>query len=411
MTDDAGVAVIGASVAGLAVASRLCELGYDQRVAVLGDEAHAPYQRPPLSKAMLGGHLARGALDLPAPHPDVQVTLGVRAVSLDRERRTVSLHTGAQVRYQSLVIATGSRPRRLTGPDVSECVLQTVDDCLLLREQLRGRPSLLVVGAGFLGMEIASTCLPFTTSVTVVDLQPPLLRQVGGYLSGLLAGAARDSGVKAHVVPGGIEPAVAGRRLVGVRLPDGRTLTADLVVTAVGAVPNTEWLDGSGLPASDGIEVDQHCRAADGIYAVGDVASSLDPQSGVRRRSPQWTSPREQGRIAAESIMGTTDDSAADAAPYFWTEQFGCSVKVSGPLPVQGEPELVDGCLPGGPALLHWPDDRGGGTAVALNHKITVGRLARVARTGSLTGPGRRPSSRPSASRAISISTGAGNAD
>lgn len=383
---DPGVVIVGASAAGLAAADRLRELGFDRRIVVVGDEPHLPYQRPPLSKGMLAGSLPREALAAPPPHPDVELMLGVRATALHRERRFVELDSGDHLPYESVIIATGSRPRRLAGPGTAERTLQTVDDCTFLRARLQDRPSLLVIGAGFLGMEIASTCLPFATGVTIVDVRAPLQGQLGSYLSTMLVAAARESGVDIHVRPDGIEPLIADGCLAGVRFPDGRSLTADLVVTAVGSVPNTEWLAGTGLPIGDGIEVDAHCRAAPGVYAVGDVASSVDPWSSRRRRSPQWTSAREQGRIAAESIVGQPS-ATARSVPYFWTDQFGYSLKVSGRLPADGEPELVDGDRAGGSCVLHWPAADGPGTAVAVNHRITVGRLASVARSGSLTAP------------------------
>lgn len=353
------VVVVGNGIAGLTAADSLREAGFDGELTIVGDERHAAYSRPALSKALLRDEL--DAHELPKPTHGATELLGVAATGLDVERRVVRLGR-EELPYDRLVIASGSRARRLTA-DPGELTLRCLDDAFALRERLASRPSVIVVGGGPLGMEVASGAVAAGCGVTVISYGRPMLAQLGPHLAELFTGAARAHGVTVVEGEGRLESPTR------VRLADGSVLEAELIVTAAGDVPNTEWLSGSGLTASGPIEVDERGLVRPEIAAVGDVAAFPTPY-GIRR-IPLWSSAIEQAKIAAASLLG--QEAPGRTSPYFWTEQFGLSLKAVGQLPLPGEPEYVDG-EPGGPALIRWP-----GAAAALNYRIPIPRLRRAA--------------------------------
>lgn len=342
------IVIVGNGIAGLTAADTLRAEGYDGDLTLVGDEPHPAYSRPALSKALL-----RDAADLtshelpPAGHGATEL-LGVRVTGVDPERRLVALAGGDHLPYDGLVVATGCRPRRL---DLAGgLTLRTLDDALVLRERIASRPSVLVVGGGPLGMEIASGCLAVGCEVTLTNLGPPLVDQLGPYLSGVATTAARDQGLR-------ILPADAPR-------PD-----TDLTVVAVGDVPNVEWLASSGLLTGAGLIVDSRGRVRPDVVAAGDVAAYPSPLG--PRRTPLWTSAIEQSKVAAAALLHGDRAVPYLPRPYFWTEQFGLSIRVAGQAPVAGEPTEVDG--EGDSLLLRWP-----GVAAAVNYRIPVPRLRRL---------------------------------
>jgi NADPH-dependent 2,4-dienoyl-CoA reductase/sulfur reductase-like enzyme len=333
------IVVVGNGIAGLSAADTLRAEGYDGELVLVGDEPRPAYSRPALSKALLStaGDLTSHELP-PATHEATEL-LGVRATSLDVGRRLVTLDDGEQLPYDGLVVASGCRPRRLGIP--GELTLRSLDDALTLRERVASRPSVLVVGGGPLGMEIASSCLAAGCAVTLSNVGPPLADQLGPFLSALFVEAAVAHGLR-------ILPADAPRPRV------------DLVVTAAGDIANTEWLGRSGP-----LVVDSRGRLGPDVVAAGDVATY---PSG---RTPLWTSATEQARVAATALLRGDQAPAHLPRPYFWTEQFGLSVKAAGALPPYGDPTVVDG--DGSSVLLQWP-----GAAVAVNYRISVPRLRRL---------------------------------
>lgn len=382
-----GVVVVGASLAGVTAADRLRALGYEGRVTLIGDEHHLPYSRPPLSKGVLRGSEDADSVMLPAfTDADITVRTGSGAVRLDPVRRRVLLGDGEDVPYDGLVIATGARARRLaTRPGAPrELVVRTLDDCLRLRDLLVGRPSVVIVGGGFVGMEVASTCAALGADVRLVHQEPPLARQLGPFLAGMLTAAAR----KAEVV---LVPTSGGVRLHGdthvrtVVTGDGTVLDADVVVTAVGDLPNRAWLADSGLPGTAtsednglGLPVDSRCRLAPNIVVAGDV--SAVPGSLDGRRSPFWASARDQANTAAAALLTGDEAAPYQPAPYFWTDQFGLSVKICGPLPTTGMPEVVEGSIDDRAGIFRWPAATGStGTCAAVNHRVPLPRLRRLA--------------------------------
>jgi 3-phenylpropionate/trans-cinnamate dioxygenase ferredoxin reductase subunit len=368
--------IVGASLAGVTVATSLRRLGDTGAITLLGDEAHAPYSRPPLSKDLLRGKVTEQALMLPALPPDLVLRRG-QAVALDPARRTVTLADGECIAYDRLVIASGARARRFVPQDgVREYCVRGLDDALALRQRLRPGTRVLVIGAGFIGMEVASVCRELGCEVGVLCRGEPLLHNLGAFLARRFAQAAQAHGVVLHRIAEPGQPLVAQGQLVGVVWNDGRRLEADVVVTAMGCLPNVEWLAGSGLGSPAGVAVDAWCRAAPGIVAAGDVALFQPVPEATPRRMPLWTHAVEQARAAAATLVYGEAAEPYRCAPYGWTEAFGLVVKLAGVLPPQGTPEVVEGSLEQG--LLRWLGPQGS-TYSALNHKLPAAALRRLA--------------------------------
>ncbi|MEU1199711.1 FAD-dependent oxidoreductase [Streptomyces sp. NPDC005813] len=368
------VVIVGNGIAGLTAADTLREAGFDGELTLVGDEPHPAYSRPALSKALLldGDDLSSHALP-PAGHGATEL-LGVRATALDVDRRLVTLDDGTALPYDRVVLATGSRARRLSRlPE--ELTLRGLDDALALRGRLAARPSVVVVGGGPLGMEIASGCLAAGCPVTLVSRGTPLTDRLGPHLADVFVRAATAAGLTlVETGSARLERWAGGTRVV---LDDGTALEAETVVTAVGDVPNTEWLADTGLASNGAVPVDSHGLARPEVAAVGDLAAFPTPHG--LRRVPLWSSAIEQAKVAARALVRGDDAPPLRLQPYFWTEQFGLSLKAVGRLPPEGEPTYIDGGPGGGPALMRWSHDDGSGTAAALDHRIAIPRLRRLA--------------------------------
>lgn len=379
------IVVVGGGIAGVTAADTLRQKGFDGELTIVGDEPHAAYSRPALSKALLRDPDGLTAHELPpAAHGGTELR-GVGAVGLDVDARTVLLDDGERLAYDGLVIASGCRARRL-GESASgsaapsnapeELTLRSIDDAWRLRSRVAERPSVVVVGGGPLGMEIASSCLDNGCEVTLVSQGPPLLAQLGGHLSDLFVSAAVARGLR--VVESAGAHLVRGASRTRVVLAEGSVLEASLLVTAVGDRPNVEWLEGSGLLANGALVADASGRVRPGVVAAGDVASVPTPH-GIRR-VPLWSSAIDQARTAAASLLGNAAPASGDHRPYFWTEQFGLSLKAVGHLPLAGDPELVDGEPGEVRKLLRWnaADASSGSAAVAVNYRIPIPKLRRL---------------------------------
>lgn len=379
------IVVVGNGIAGVTAADTLRAEGFDGELTLVGDEHHAAYSRPALSKALLRDESDLTSHELPPPTHGAVELLGVAARGLDLDDHVVLLDDGQRVPFDGLVIATGCRARRLGADegaderlDAAELTLRTIDDAWLLRHRVADRPSVVVVGGGPLGMEIASGCLDSGCEVTLVSQGPPLALQLGRYLSEVFTSAARARGLRV-VTTDGARLARYGQA-TRVVLAHGTVLEADLVVTAVGDVPNTEWLGTSGLLTAGVLEVDDRGRVRPGIVAAGDVAAIPTPHG--RRRVPLWTSSIEQGKVAARALLHGDAAPPLEGRPYFWTEQFGLSLKAVGHLPLEGAPTLLDGDPTDGRALLRW-DSVTGGAVAALNYRIPIPRLRRLCEAGA----------------------------
>ncbi|GLY75841.1 NAD(P)/FAD-dependent oxidoreductase [Actinoallomurus iriomotensis] len=348
------VLVVGASAAGLCTAEALRRKGYTGRLTVLGDEPHLPYDRPPLSKQVLSGawtpDRARLRTEDALAGLDAEFLLADPAIGLDPATRTVRTASGRTLRGEVVVVATGARPRELPGQAglAGVHVLRTLDDALALRAGMAGSSRLVVVGDGVLGAEVAATARTLGLDVTLTGPRPaPMAGTLGPLVANLLAEVHAEHGVRLRM--GGRVAALAGQdgTVTGVRLEDGEVLPADIVVVAIGADPATGWLGGSGLPLDDGLVCDSRCRAAEGIYAVGDVARRHDERLGGLVRLENRTNAAEQARVVAANILGA--DLSYSPVPYFWTDQFAAKLQIHGTLPTHADADVtvVDGDLAG----------------------------------------------------------------
>ena len=346
------IVVVGASLAGLRAAETLRREGYDDRVVLVGAESHLPYDRPPLSKELLAGEWEPDQVALRRqPYDDLELDLrlGRRATRLDVAGRTVVLDAGETIAFDGLVVATGSRPRTLRGTPALEgiFVLRTLDDCLAIRSRLDRRPRVVVIGAGFIGSEVAATCRGRGLDVTVLEmLATPLERAVGPVVGDACGRLHRDHGVdlRCAVTVAGFE---GTERVERVRLADGSAIDADVVVVGVGVTPETGWLDGSGLAVDDGVVCDATCLAAPGIVAAGDVARWPNTLfDGESMRVEHWTNATEQGVAAARRLL--VDDEGAEEfapVPFVWSDQYDVKIQVVGSIRSDDEVAVVSGSL------------------------------------------------------------------
>jgi NADPH-dependent 2,4-dienoyl-CoA reductase/sulfur reductase-like enzyme len=328
------IVIVGAALAGLRTVQNLRRRGSTAELTLVGDEQHPPYDRPPLSKAVLSGQAdpqSLAFLDADAMAAlDVQVRLGVAAVRLDLGARTLHLADGSAVEFDQAVIATGSSPRRLPGlaPLAGVHVLRTLDDGVALRTGLSSAKRVAVIGGGFIGAEVASAARSMGVEVTVIDTLSTLMdRGLGPVLGARMTELHRRNGVELRLdasVTG-----LAGERAVeGVVLGDGSVVEADLVLVGIGTTPNCQWLRESGLAVEDGVLCDQYLSAGDGVYAVGDVARWHNPRYGSTMRTEHWTSAGEQATALAATLAGTP--TPCTLLPYVWSDQFGRRLQIFG---------------------------------------------------------------------------------
>jgi 3-phenylpropionate/trans-cinnamate dioxygenase ferredoxin reductase subunit len=329
------VVVVGGSIAGFGAAAELRDRGFDGSIRIIGDEPVRTYERPPLSKGVLAGDDAQTTTWTAAADDRLGLDwlLGERATGLDVEQRTVQLASGDHLPFDGLVIATGASPRRLPGqPDLAGLhVLRTLDDSLGLRADLdAGASRVVVVGAGFIGGEVAATCRERGHDVTVVEpLEQPLVRVLGPTIGAAIAGLHRRRGVDLRLGVG-VERIEGSDRVEGVALADGTVVEADVVVVGIGVTPNTGWLDRSGLPVDDGIVADRTCLVAPGIVACGDVARWDSPRYGSIRIE-HWDNAVDMGRAAGRRLLADDEGAEAyDPVPWFWSDQYDVRIQVAG---------------------------------------------------------------------------------
>ena len=331
------VAVVGASLAGLRAVETLRREGFDGRLVLIGAEPHLPYDRPPLSKQLLRGEWEPDKIALRRADYDeleLDLRLGTRATALDPGARRVTLDDGSQLEYDGLVIATGAAPRVLRGtPDLEGIhLLRTLDDALAIRDALGREPRVCVVGAGFIGAEVAASARSLGLEVSMVDPLPvPCQRGVGVQMGELLADLHRDHGVALHLGVG-VEGFEGGQRVARVRLADGRALEADLVVIGIGVAPETSWLASSGLKLEDGVVCDATCATdAPGVVAAGDVARWFNPLFDEAMRVEHWTNAVEQGVHAARRLLAGPEAAQPFApVPTFWSDQYDRKIQFAG---------------------------------------------------------------------------------
>lgn len=341
MTEVRKLVVVGGSLAGLRAAEAARRAGYSGAITLIGAEKHLPYDRPPLSKAFL---------DAVAPSEttyrsheqlaqlDVDLMLGQEATDLDPVNRTVGVGS-VSVPYDALVVATGASARPLTGCDGLAGVhtLRTLDDARVIRAGLDASARVVVVGAGFIGSEVASSARKRGLDVTIVEAaHTPLVRAVGAAAGALVSRLHSLNGtdLRCDSTVQAIERTDSD---LVVRLDDGGTHVADLVVVGIGASPNTQWLEGSGVAVDDGVVCDDRLwTGLPGVYAAGDVARWRNGAFGRTMRLEHWTSAAEQASVATLNALGLTDQ-AYCTVPYFWSDWYGVRIQMVG---IPGTDEL-----------------------------------------------------------------------
>lgn len=365
------VVVVGAGLGGLRAAESLRGAGYDGHIVIVGDEPHHPYNRPPLSKEALSGGVSVEELEFrrKSSVDDVEWRLGSPVVSSDLTAQTVTLADGSVIPFDGLVVASGIRPRALPipGPAKGRYFLRTAQDAARVREHLVPGARVVIMGAGFIGCEVAATAVGLGATVHVVALdEEPMVRPLGRELGAGMRRRHEAKGVVFHLGRT-ITEFLGEDHVTGARLDDGTELDADVVIEAVGSVANTEWLDGNGLDLSDGLLVDEGMRVTDApcpVVAVGDLArhpNALFP--GPARRIEHWNMPTETGRRAGATLAALLSGQEPAAAPFsampsFWSDQYKHKVQSFGMPGIAHRISLVDGDVDG-PCIVEYLDDTG----------------------------------------------------
>lgn len=371
--------VVGGGQAGGEAIKAARGAGFAGRIVLVAEEPHLPYERPPLSKEILKGQRgpeAAALLDAAAAETlGLEVRLGCRAMSLDREARRLALSDGESLAYDRLLLATGARLRRLEIPGAElegVLYLRSLDEAQALRARLAEARHLVVVGGGFIGLEVASAAREAGLAVTVLEREAALLARVlPAPAAALVAERAREAGVTLRTAAA-VEAFIGESRVEAVALAGGERIEADLVVVGVGVQPNLELARDAGLAVEDGILVDAAGRSSDPrIFAAGDVAVFPQPLRGRRRRLESWQHAREQGRAAGTALAG--GEARYDRLPWFWSDLFGGGLQMLG-LPLPGDEAVVRDAAPAGKLVFCLEQGRLTG-AVALDAGRPLRRL------------------------------------
>jgi 3-phenylpropionate/trans-cinnamate dioxygenase ferredoxin reductase component len=333
--------IIGGGLGGAKAAEALRDKGFDGQIVLCAEEEHLPYERPPLSKEFLAGKKSLSDFTVHDPawyrDNDIDLRVGTRALSVDRAAHTVELPDNTTVGYDKVLLATGSRSRRLPIPGSDAAgvhYLRTFDDASTLNSALVEGSSLAVVGAGWIGLEVAASARQRGVNVTVVEAAKlPLIGALGEEVGAVFARLHRDHGVDLRLQSQVEEITTADGTATGLRLGDGSHVAADAVLVAVGAQPNVELADQAGLSTGDGgVLVDVSLRTSDAdIYAVGDIAAAEHPLFGVRIRTEHWANALKQPAVAAAGMLG--EQAEYTELPYFFTDQYDLGMEYAGYAP------------------------------------------------------------------------------
>jgi 3-phenylpropionate/trans-cinnamate dioxygenase ferredoxin reductase subunit len=329
------IVIVGAGQAGHWAAHTLRKQGYDGRIMLIGSESHPPYERPPLSKQILKGEAEPPAAWLTTPEKLIELTVdflpGRTIVALDRHGRQVELQDGARIAYDRLLLATGSRPRRLNLPgetDAPAFYLRDIADALALRERLAAGRRLIVIGGGLIGLEVAAAAVARGCAVTVIEVADRLMaRVVGPEISAHFAQLhqARGTEILTGRIPERIEASEDRCRVV---CRDGGSCGGDLAVIGCGVIPNAELAAAAGLKVENGLWVDEFCRTDDPKSGPGDVTNHLNPVLGRRLRLETWQNAQNQAIAAARNMAG--DPQPYAEIPWGWSDQLGANLQVLG---------------------------------------------------------------------------------
>ena len=322
-------------MAGLSTARALRKQGFDGRLFIVSDEHHRPYDRPPLSKTFLAGAATEAEIALEAKDEDLDADwrFGIKATALDRSTRQLDLSDGSSIVADGVVLATGASPRMLPGTSglAGAHVLRSLDDSRSLRADLNSGVRLVVVGAGFIGAEVASTARSLGLDVTVVEAaNHPLAGPLGAEMGSVVSSLHADHGVE-MLCGLGVHGLTGRDRVTGVALADGRVVDADVVLVGIGVRPNTAWLTGSGLATADGVVCDAFgATSLPNVVAVGDCAAWYEPTLGRHHRFEHWTAARERGAIAAATLLSGGTERRSGRPPYIWSDQYGLTIQIAG---------------------------------------------------------------------------------
>jgi 3-phenylpropionate/trans-cinnamate dioxygenase ferredoxin reductase component len=340
--------IVGASLAGAMAAQTLRTEGFTGRITLIGEETHRPYERPPLSKGYLLGDTEREKVFV---HPqawyaenDVDLRLGTSVSRIYRDAHNVTLADKSLVPYDALLLSTGSTPRilRLPGADLDGVLyLRRLEDSERIKTAFAGGPRVVIIGAGWIGLETAAAARAAGLDVTVLEqAEQPLLRVLGYDVAQVFADLHLDHkvdlrcGVEVSAVTG------ADGRVTGVRLEDGTHLDADLVLVGVGITPNVYLAEDAGLEIDNGILVNEHLQTSDpAIYAAGDVANAYHPSLHRHVRVEHWANARRQGATAAKTMLGQA--AVYDRLPYFFSDQYDLGMEYTGYVDPDGYDEIV----------------------------------------------------------------------
>ena len=355
------IVIVGASLAGVRAAETLRTAGYTETITMIGDEPVMPYDRPPLSKNFLAGEWDADRVALRKPEAfdalNLDWKLGKRATSLNTETNSVTLDDGSTVSYDGLVIATGGTVRHLPNQPViaGVHVLRTLADAEALRAELVEGARVVVIGAGFIGLEAAATATNRGCSVTVLEgLEAPLIRALGAQMGAAIGAVHERNGVTVRC---GVQVAsIDGTdHVTGITLGNGEVVPADVVIVGIGVSPATQWCDNSGLTIRDGIVCDEYLNAGPkNVFAAGDVlrwTNTLFADVEPDMRVEHWTNAAEQGAVAAKNVLAALNGDALEpyaAVPFFWSDQFDARIQCLGRPSANAVVDIVDGDIGSG---------------------------------------------------------------
>ena len=379
------IVVVGASLAGVRACQNLRREGFEGALTLVGEEKHAPYDRPPLSKSMLTSDQEPGDLTL-VSNPDLSdldlnLVLGERATGLNIDRQEVTVG-GDKIRYDGLIIATGARARKLSkSDDIGGIhVLRTVDDALAIRSGLKSNAAVVIVGAGFIGSEVAAAARQHDCQVTIIEAnEAPLVRGLGHQVGSACGELHQAHGVDLRLGTGVVN--VHGRNgIEEIELTDGTYLPAELLVVGIGATPNIEWLIDSGLSLDDGIVCDEYLNTGiPGIYAAGDVAKAPNGWLGGKaRRTEHWTTATEHAALAAKNLLHPENSNPYSSVPFVWSDQYEDRIQVAGDTSHFDAVEVLTGSMNDGAFVAGYRHGTSLAGVMALNSMRTFVQYRRL---------------------------------